>query len=217
MKYNMVRQFSNNALDNLFNFFFRWVDFGKMLFECFWTFLSIWQAFFGIFYNILMYFYYLLLFVIDRGSEEATVPRLFRQPVTGRLSSTPPVRLAGVEAPITTRKIATSVQSTASSVSSAVSSATSTVSDVVSSVAPPQRTAATTGGSKTSIFKSIGEGIISFFLALGSILKQPFVIMKEYFAEKMKPVKDDEQALGKSNVKRSLIDEYMKEYERQRK
>jgi len=69
MKYTMVKQFSNGAVDNIFSFLFKWVDFGKMFLEFLWSFLEIWIAFFLIFYNIYMYLYYLFLFLIDRGSE----------------------------------------------------------------------------------------------------------------------------------------------------
>jgi hypothetical protein len=90
----MVKQFSNGAMDNIYNFIFKWVDFGKVLLEVFWAFLEIWQAFTLIFYNIAMYFYYLFLFFIDRGTEETQATRIFRRPISKRLSSTPSVRLS---------------------------------------------------------------------------------------------------------------------------
>jgi hypothetical protein len=68
MKYSMVRQFSNAAIDNLYTFFFKIWDFAKVLYEVMWAFIEIWAAFFLIFYNIFMYFYYIVLFIIDRGS-----------------------------------------------------------------------------------------------------------------------------------------------------
>ncbi|MFA5519873.1 MAG: hypothetical protein WDA74_11520, partial [Spirochaetota bacterium] len=71
MKYSMVKQFSNAAIDNVFTFFFKIVDFGKLMVEVFWAFLDIWIAFFLIFANIFMYIYYLFLFLIDSGSEAA--------------------------------------------------------------------------------------------------------------------------------------------------
>ena len=64
MKYSMVKQFSNAAIDNAFNFVFKIVDFGKILLEVFWGFVDIWAAFFGIFYNFFMYFYYMFLYKI---------------------------------------------------------------------------------------------------------------------------------------------------------
>lgn len=217
MKYSIVRQFSNGALDNLFNFFFRWVDFGKMLLDLFWAFLSIWQAFLGIFYNIFMYIYYLFLFFIDRGAEEPIMPRMFRQPIPERLSSTPPLKLGGADAAPIPSRMASSMQTAAESISSAASNVSSSVSDVISSAAPAQRLAASKSGGKKSIFKSIGEASVSFLEKTLSVLKRPFILISEFFSAKMKPVKEDDSSSSKNSVKRSLIDEYMKEYERQRK
>ena len=78
MKYTMVKQFSNGVVDNIFSFLFKWVDFGKMFLEFIWSFIEIWIAFFLIFYNIYMYIYYLLLFLIDRGSETSAGYLRFR-------------------------------------------------------------------------------------------------------------------------------------------
>ena len=72
MRYSVVKQFSNQAIDNIFSFVFKWVDCGKMFLEFLWSFLEIWIAFFLIFYNFFMYFYYLFLFFIDRGAESST-------------------------------------------------------------------------------------------------------------------------------------------------
>jgi hypothetical protein len=201
----MVKQFSNNALDNLFNFAFRWVDFGKVLLEAFWSFLYIWQAFFAIFSNLFMYIYYLFLFFIDRGSEGTTMPRLFRPAVSGRRSSTPSLDLSGTDS--APSRIASAAKSVVETASSAVSSSVSSI----SSVPLPQNPAKS--GQKSKILKTFGEGVIGFFIALWETLKKPGVLIREFFTNKMKPVKDTEQKAEK----RSLIDEYLQEYEKQRK
>jgi hypothetical protein len=119
----MVKQFSNGALDNIYNFFFKWVDFGKLLIEVFWAFMEIWQAFFFIFYNIFMYFYYLFLFIVDRGAEETQSSRIFRRSISKRLSSTPAVTLTREKNPIPAaygRIASSAAESIASGVSSIV-------------------------------------------------------------------------------------------------
>ena len=199
MKYSMVKQFSNSALDNVFNFIFRWVDFGKLMLEVLIAFLSIWQAFFAIFYNIFMYFYYLILFFIDRGSEESIRPRIFRRPVSGRLSSTPSLDLKTMAAP-------------PPGMGSAARAATETVASAVSSVSVSRKDSAG-GGQKRNILKVIGEPVVAFFLALAGSFKKLGILINEFLNKKFKPVKEDEEKTSKG----SLIDEYLREYERQRK
>ena len=204
MKYSMVRQFSNGALDNLFNFIFRWVDFGKMAIEFFLSFVSIWQAFFAIFYNIFMYFYYLILFFIDRGSEETVVPRIFKRPTPGRLSSTPSLDLKTAVKP--PPRMAVTVRNVAETAASAVSS-----------IPVSQKTSAGSG-QKKSILKSIGEPIAVFFSAFAGVFKKIGILISDFlsgFSNKIKPVREREEE--KISGKGSLIDEYLREYERQRK
>lgn len=212
MKYSMVKQFSNGAVDNIFKFFFKWVDFGKTLLESFWAFVEIWQAFLGIFYNLFLYVYYLILFLLDKGAEDANVPRLFRKPISGRLSSTPALDLRGssysVAAPVRT------VSSAAASVASAASSAAETVSSVM---AAPVKPISGKAAGKQSILKSIGEFFINIFSNIGRAVKKPAEAIAGFLANKVKPVKAEDAQNEKPGEKRSLIDEYMKEYEQARK
>ena len=205
MKYSMVKQFSNNAIDNVFNFMFRWVDFGKIMMETAITFFSIWQAFFAIFYNIFMYFYYLILFFIDRSSEESMRPRVFRRPVSGRLSSLPALDLKTAVPP-------------PPRMASAARTVTETVASAASSIPVSQKNIG--GGQKKNILKSIGEPIVGFFLAIAGGFKKIGILIREFLGKKIKPVREkeeEEKISGKGGPKGSLIDEYLREYERQRK
>ena len=200
MKYSMVKQFSNSALDNAFNFIFRWVDFGKVMIEVVIIFLSIWQAFLAVFYNIFMYFYYLILFFIDRGSEEGVRPRIFQRPISGRLSSMPALDLKTIAPP-------------PSGMASAARVVAETAVSAASSIPIPQKSPA--GGQKKGVLKTMGESVVAFFLVLTGAFKKLGILISEFLSTKFKPVKEDDDE--KTSGKGSLIDEYLREYERQRK
>jgi len=201
MKYSMVKQFSNNALDNVFNFIFKWVDFGKVMIDAFWSFLSIWQAFFAIFYNIFMYFYHLVLFFVDRGSEERLGPGIFKRRVSGRFSSVPALDLkTTVPTPPRMAAAARTVVETAASAASSIPAAAQKI---------------PAGGQKRNILKSVAESVVDFFLAIAGAFKKIGIFIIEFLSSKVKPVREkkEEKASGKGG----LIDEYLREYEKQRK
>lgn len=203
MKYTMVRQFSNAAIDNIYNFLFKWVDFGKMSIEFFWSFFEIWLAFFMIFYNIFMYIYYLFLFFIDRGSESSAGVMKFRGGYS-KVSSVPKVNLAPVSRS-TSASMGTSMAGAVKSVSSAVAKSIPTT---------PTRPSAAVSGLKKSVFKNTLSGIMDFIKGIGRLLTKPLTIISELFSKRMERSKDEKDDKTKP---KSLIDEYIKEYEQRKR
>lgn len=207
MKYSMVKQFSNNMIDNMFNFVFKWVDCGKMFVEFLWSFLEIWMAFFMIFYNAFMYVYYLFLFAIDRGTEESTSMFRIRGTYT-KASYMPKVTISSTPNPIPAKY---GPVKAASSVASTVSSAAKTAASSI----PSARTSVPGAGAKKSIFKGPLSAIIDFFKAIPGTLAKPFIIIKDLFMKRTNRAKEQEAEAAAQS--RSLIDDYIKEYEKRRR
>jgi len=224
MKYSMVKQFSNAAIDNAFGFIFKIVDFGKLLIEVFWAFLDIWIAFFGIFYNFFMYFYYIFLFMIDRGSESSG-PTLRSRRKSQKVSRIPSITLDKTPSIIpsmyrvksTAGNTGKAISSSVSSVSTSVNTVSAKTADTMQKVLAPMKAAPSGKGSKKSIFKSILEFIVDYFVTVKVILTKPFILIAEFFAGKLKPVKENEPKNVEPGRRISLIDQYMKEYEKQKR
>jgi len=217
MKYSMVKQFSNAAIDNAYSFVFKIIDFGKILIEVFWGFLDIWIAFFGIFYNILMYFYYIFLFSIDRGSESSG-PALRTRRRSQKVSKIPTVLLDRTPSIIPSMyRVKSAAGGTAKTVTSSMGNMTAKTTDTVQKVLSPLKATPSGRGSKKPIFKSIFEFIVDYFIAVKQILTKPFILIAEFFAGKLTPVKESEPKNVESGKRVSLIDQYMKEYEKQKK
>ncbi len=201
MKYSMVKQFYNNALDNIYSFFFKWVDFGKLMIEVFWAFLEIWQAFFLIFWNFFMYIYYLFLFIIDRGAESSQ-PRFFLRRQTIKKSATPSVQLSRAPNPVPAAYGATStIKETTKQVSSAITE--------------PVRNVTAKNFGRKSIIRRVLDFFESFFRGIKNFFLAPAKAMGNFFADRIKPVKE-EGAHAAEPQKRSLIDEYIREFEEKR-
>lgn len=216
MKYTMVKQFSNAVIDNMFQFVFKIVDFGKIMVEVFWAFVDIWAAFFLIFYNAFMYVYYLFLFMIDRGSESSgSAPYRVRRVATKR-SRIPTVHIDKTPSPIPSMYTVKTVASDAgkavtSSVASVAEKTTETVQQVMKPLKP------TGSGSKKPIIKSMLEFIADIFKTVKDFITKPFIAVAEFLAAKLMPVKESDARFSEVVQKRSLIDEYMKEYEKKQK
>lgn len=208
MKYSMVKQFSNAAIDNIFNVFNRTVDFFKLLLDTVLAFLEIWGAFFMIFWNFLIYIYYLFLFVIDRGTESTGPAFRLRRIPTAR-SRTPKVNVSNTPAPIPGAYM---VSKSAETVSRTVSQATEAVASTVSSGSSGK------SAGKVNIFKRVGEAIVDFFSAVWkgivSIYRVPAGAVASFFENRLKPVREKEESGAEG---KSLIDEYMKEYRKKKR
>ncbi len=208
MKYSMVKQFSNAALDNIFKFFFKIVDLGKILYEALWAFFDIWVAFYLIFYNFLMYIYYLLLFAIDRGAEESRYTLLFWKRIPRSISRTPEVKLSSDPNPIPAM-----YRSTVKKTSQAVSSAAETVSRTAAAAADRSEIRFSSGPVKKTFLKSAAEAVANFFMGLKKVFFKPFEVFADFFTRSVKPVREEEEG----EKSKSLIDEYIREYERKKK
>ncbi len=208
MRYTLVKQFSNAAIDNAYTFVFKIVDFGKVLVEFFFAFLEIWIAFFLIFYNIFMYIYYLTLFFIDRGTESSGSMIRWRgmRPMTTRA---PTVKVS---------KGATTVPGMYGARKAAVSAAAKTA-DAAGATVETVRSFAKVKG-KGSFFRSVGDFFVDLFKDIGRIIAAPFKALVLFF-EKIVQSRKEKETVSKSGQegggKKSLIDEYIKEYEQKRK
>lgn len=217
MKYSMVKQFSNAAIDNAYSFIFKIVDFGKILIEVFWGFVDIWMAFFGIFYNFFMYFYYMFLFMIDRGSESSG-PALRSRRKSQKVSRIPSVSIDRTPSIIPSMyRVKTAAGDTGKTISASVGNATAKTAESVQKVLSPIKSPIKSipKGSKKPFVKSVLEFIIDYFVTVKDILTKPFVLIAEFFAGKLTPVKENEPKEQGRRI--SLIDQYMKEYEKQKK
>lgn len=208
MDYRLVKQFSNNAVDNFFNFFYKIVDFGMVLVDVFWAFLDIWYCFFMIFANVWLYLYYFTLFCLDkltmsglfsRGmgakggnigskaySPDAFVPH---NPMFGKIELP--------NAPVIAPKSPGKITAAAAAVTEKVASAASR----------PQAAK----GKKLSA-KDVFEPFVLFFSRIWRSIKRFFSRVAEVLILKLKPVRE-EQPQGST----SLIDEYMREYKKKKK
>jgi hypothetical protein len=199
MKYAMVKQFSNGVIDNIFSFLFKWADCGKMLLEFLWSFVEIWIAFFLIFYNLFMYVYYLFLFIIDRGAESGA--GMFRiRGVYGKASSMPKFEVS--RGPTTVPpQYGRQPAAGAGTMGAAAPSFASL------------RTSASVGMKKSPL-KAFFSSLVDFFRFLAGIVAVPFkklVLMFDRGAELRR------QREAEKDKSKSIIDEYMKEYEHKKR
>ena len=203
MKYTMVRQFSNGAIDNIYSFMFKIVDFFKVLYELMWSFFEIWAAFFLVFYNIFMYIYYLILFIIDRGSEQSGPIFRFKK-MPGTSLSAPTIKIPTGVNPIPAMY---------GGARAAVSSTASSAQQTISSLRPSG------SGAKRNVFKTILEFVASLFEGIKNIIMMPFRFTAGLF-DRVKSAREKERDKEKdvgSGQRKGLIDEYMKEYEHRKK
>ncbi len=206
MNYRLVRQFSINASDNFFNFFYKIVDFFKMLIELWWAFYEIWEAFFLIFFNIFMYVYYLIIFTIDKLTESEATLFFWRKLPTSVPFQPGRVYIKDLYNPIPASYGRQTAVTVTRSVASAVSTAKQSIAAPLTSV---RKQAA---GARGSFFKKFLEIISTVIAAVWSALSFPFRKLGDALSGKMKPVPREEPAGSKS-----LIDEYLREYEQRRK
>ena len=204
----MVKQFSNASIDNIFNFAFKIVDFGKVMNEAFWAFLEIWIAFFLIFYNAFMYVYYFFLFLIDYSADESKGTYISYRRKKPGVSHIPKVKVTNIPNPIPSiyGKTSETITDTARSISGSVRTAVKPL--------PTSRTA------KRQIGKTILEFFADLFGGFRNFISKPFSSIGRFFGSKMKPVKEEDLPSDRTRLRsqgKSLIDEYMKEYEKKKR
>ena len=220
MKYSVVKQFSNFAIDNAYSFVFKVVDFGKILNLLFWGFVDIWAAFFGIFYNFFMYIYYLFLFMIDRGSE-STGSTLIGMKKSQRVSKIPSIvdfeKTPSVVTSMYKKKSVTSAVNPITTPVKQVKPVTVKTTETAPSTLAPLKASYSGKGARKSIFKTIFEFIVEYFTAVKNIIVKPFKFVANLFAKKLQPVKESEAKNVEPAKGGSLIDQYMKEYEKKKR
>jgi hypothetical protein len=205
MKYTMVKQFSNGVIDNIFSFLFKWVDCGKMFLEFLWSFIEIWIALFLIFYNAFMYVYYLFLFFIDRGTE--TSSGMFRmRGIYSKSSSMPKFEVS--RGPTTVPP-----QYGRQAVSKAADAVMTKTAGAAAQTFTSLRASAS-AGIKKSLAKRFFSSIVDFFKLLGRLAAAPFKKLILLFDRGAELRNQREAEKDKS---KSLIDEYIKEYEHKRR
>ncbi len=206
MNYSLVKQFANNAIDNFFNFFYKWVDFFKLLLDVLLAFLDIWVTFFQIFSNAYMYVYYLILFFIDKSTQSSSGFYFWRR-IPKRVAYTPSkVYVKEIHNPVPGmygKKAAGAAAKTASASTQAVRE---TVSATI------QKFGNRPSGVKTDRLKKILEFFRELFVSIKKFIMAPVHTVAEFIVRKMKPPREEEPASNKR-----LIDEYMREYERKRR
>ncbi|HQO39088.1 MAG TPA: hypothetical protein PK986_01340 [Spirochaetota bacterium] len=217
MKYSMVRQFSNASIDNIFIFFWKIVDFGKLLIEVWWGFYDIIAAFFLIFYNFFMYIYYLFLFIIDRGSESGGPVTMATRSRSTAKSKIPSVLIDKTPTPIPAMFRTKSPSTISSSTANLASTITAKTSESVQAALKPVKSSPSGTGAKSSFFKSMLEFLADIFITIKDFIVKPAVYFKEFLSGKLTPVRETDQKTNETSGKGSLIDDYLKEYEKQRK
>ncbi len=205
MKYTVVKQFSNGFIDNIFNFIFKWADCGKMFLEFLLSFLEIWIAFFLIFYNAFMYVYYLFLFFIDRGAESGAGYFRLRGSYAGT-STIPKFEMTRVSGTVPPQYGKQAAAKAAGSVAGATVGAAS---QAFSSLRSAPR------GIKKSGVKEFFGSLVDFLGSIGKALAAPFKKLVLLFDRGAELRKQRETVKNEEN--KSLIDEYIKEYEKKRR
>ena len=208
MDYRLVKQFSNNAVDNFFNFFYKIVDFGMVLVDVLWAFLDIWYQFFSIFLNVWLYLYYFTLFILDK----LTMSGLFSRGMgakggnigTKAYSPDAFVPHNPMYGKIELPKVPVIAPKSSGKVKAAVSAVTEKVAVAASRPQAPQ-------GRKLSA-KEFFEPFVLFFSRLWRSVKRFFSRIAEVLMLKLKPVREEQPQGGTS-----LIDEYMREYKKKKK
>jgi hypothetical protein len=207
MDYRLVRQFSNNAVDSFFNFFYKIVDFGMILIDVFWAFMDIWYQFFMIFANLWLYLYYFTLFGLDKLTMSGffTAGRGSRGFKPGTTAYTPDAFVphnpmyGKIELPAAP-KIAPKSSGRIKAAAAAVSG----------TVAAAPRSSVRTGKKKSA--KELFEPLVILFSRIFRAIKKFFLRLTEVLILKLKPVREEQPQGSKS-----LIDEYMQEYKKKKK
>lgn len=199
MDYRLVKQFSNNSIDSFFNFFYKMVDFLKVLIDLFWAFMDIWYQFFMIFINAWLYVYYLGMFIIDK----LTLAGLFARRADAR-HSLPGANVAmGRPSPMFGRIVSAPVKPAVSVAKAAVA--------VTQTVATPRAAKVSTGARK-SITKEALKGVIDIFRRIFNIIARKIQRIVEFLSFRMRPTREESPS-----EKKSIIDDYMREYSKKKK
>jgi hypothetical protein len=220
MDYRLVKQFLNKAVDAFFNFFYKIGDFFVVITELFWAFVDIWYQFFSFFGNLAQYVYYLNLYLIDRISMSNHPIFFWRKSYDSRTNAPKMAYQKGGVTRIPKKYGGGIMNSDASLISRSSSNTTVKISKPqikpVSSISKPTFSDKKMGSyrpssEKKNILKTILNGIAEFFIIVKEGVVKFFKKIGSFFSGKLEPVKADNSA-----GRKSLIDDYMKEYEKKK-
>ncbi len=211
MDYRLVKQFYNNAIDNFFNFFYKIVDFVKVLLDVLLSFLDIWITFFSIFANLFLYIYYMMLYAFDKMTMSSTGVFFWKRSYSAKGQRLNKVYKKDIYNPIPASfgKIADQTVSVLSQAPSAIKSQASAAVNSITSTAAPFKPSSPSGG-KGNMLKSIGEALVDFGYSIWRPLHNFFSYHWKNILSKLKPVRETQP------TRKSLIDDYIKEYEKKK-
>ena len=184
--------------------------FFQILLDAFLAFIDIWVTFFQIFSNAYLYVYYLLLLGIDKSTQSSS-PFFLRRRLPTRVAYTPSkVYIREMHNPVPRMYSAKSATAAAETVTKAAASSGKAVKETVS--ATIQKFGNRPSGVRPDRMKKLLEFFAGIFKTIKTFITSPVRSVAEFIVRKMRPVR--EEASGES---KSLIDEYMREYERKRR
>lgn len=194
MDYRLVKQFSNNAVDNFFNFFYKIWDFLAVLVDLFWAFVDIWYQFFMIFINAWLFMYYFFLFVLDKLS------------MTGLFSRKASARVAIPGSKAYRPDIVVPINPMFGKVSIPKPSVPLPEIKIAKPDLQPKRS-----GVKRNYAIDFANSVANVFRKVSRSIENMYQRIADALSSRLHPVKEED-----SGQKKSLIDEYMREYERKK-
>lgn len=224
MDYRLVKQFSNNAVDGFFNFFYKISDFFTIMIDCLWAFYDIWYTFVMIFVNLFFYAYYFFLYVIDRLTMSRSSVFFWRRTFSdsgarkiaaaySRDTYNPVSRMYGSVSSAASNTVSTVSSAASAGASASVAKMASAASAVTSTVSKPLPSMGRRPeGAKKNFFKEFGEGFINFFEKLWKKISNFGEWFNKAVLSKLKPVRDEEP-----QGRKSLVESYVKEYEKKKR
>jgi hypothetical protein len=197
MDYRLVKQFSNNSIDSFFNFFYKMVDFLKVFVDLLWAFADIWYQFLMIFLNAWLYLYYFSLFIVDK----LTLSGVFAHRAHTRHQLPGANVILGRPSPMFGRVAVPSPAKPVAAVAKAAVAVTQTVT--------PRAKAA---GARKSITKEALKGIVDIFRRIFNAIAKKIMRIVEFLSFRMRPTREESPS-----DKKSIIDDYMREYTKKKK
>jgi hypothetical protein len=163
--------------------------------------MDIWYHFFMIFTNAWLYLYYLGMFIVDK----MTVSGLFAHRAHARHSLPGANVPAGRPSPMFGKVAIPSISSPVKPVAAAAKAATSAAQTVVSRPSAAK-------GARKSVVKELLKGILDIFRRIFNVISIRIKRIVEFLSFRMRPTREESPS-----EKKSIIDEYMREYSKKKK
>ena len=154
--------------------------------------------------------------MIDRGAESGS-PNLRTLRKQQKVSRIPSVNFDRTPAVIPSMyKVKYAGGSAGKTISTTVENVSKSV-DTVQKSLVSMKASSPGKGLKKSFFKSVGDFIVDYFVTVKNIITKPFKVIANFFAGKLMPVKEEDAKKAETAKRTGLIDQYMKEYEKQKR